>query len=175
MHGWKRLRPSQPKPSKASPRGEQLPDLLLVKSKPEPAASNDVGKAVAGVPPVIVAGTNLIALSLSSGAAALISRRHVNSILAFTSCRRATSDHDPAAYVSATIRRFSSTDPRAATPPTFANHGFPSLVQYRPQPFVSIISSWTRSSCHTPPSFPDQPHRVQAILGGSRRKVTCDL
>jgi hypothetical protein len=116
-------------------------------------------------------GTNLIALSPSPGTAALISRRQLNTILAFTLCRRATSEtDDPAAYVSATIRRFSSTghDRRRCRPSPMVAFPASSDTDISPRvhyPFVdTIIVSHSRyQAC---PINLTGSRRYSAVLGG---------
>lgn len=64
-----------------------------------------------GTSPPFTSATNVTPSPARSAGLSSICRRHVNSILAFRSCRRATIDTDaPGAKVSATIRRFSSAD-----------------------------------------------------------------
>jgi hypothetical protein len=58
---------------------------------------------------LITAGTNLVGSSADAGKTGPITRRHENSRFALRSRRRANADTDaPRSYVSATIRRFSS-------------------------------------------------------------------
>lgn len=88
-----------------------------------PGIFDGAGNADAGSSEVILAGTNVTAVSLACASAAAISHRQVNSVLAFRSCRRATTEIDaPGANASATIRRFSSSDHerrrRPPSPPT---------------------------------------------------------
>ena len=137
-----------------------------------PGTANGIGNAIGDASAVIVAGTNLTAFALTGAEVAAISRRQVNTMLAFTSCRRATIDTEaPGANVSATIRRFSSPDqhrrrrrPSAITvrsPSSDANIN--DRVHY---PFVDtiIVSHHDKPS----PIFLTRP-------GGPRRRLTFNL
>src|SRR6266852_8664862 len=133
-----------------------------------PAGVAGVGEVVGTGPGPITAGTKVAALAVPIEATAPNARRQVNSMLAFTSWRRATIDTDaPSSNVSATIRRFSSSDhnrrPRRSPPPAIL-----------PSPFGSDIRDRVHHRLHgydhrvnTKPGLSaDQAQSVQAAPAG---------
>src|SRR6266849_10907237 len=136
-----------------------------------PAGVGGVGEVVGTGPGPITAGTKVSALAVSLEATAPNARRQVNSMLAFTSWRRATIDTEaPSSNVSATIRRFSSSDhnrrPRRSPPPAILPSPFGSDIRDR-------VHHRLRGHDHRVNTKPglsaDQAQSVQAAPAGGIR------